>query len=294
MIKRSHIRAFLAVVEAGSFTHGATRVRVTQPTLSATIADLERLVGNALFIRHRRQVRLTDAGGRFLPVARDLERGFRAADNFGREGGDDWPNLKLGTIRSVSGAMLQSLAAVLAADFGVELVEGSDSELRAALGSGRIHMALTLLRPGEAGAHVRPLLTEPYHMLVAADHRLAGGGEVAPDELAAEIMIARRSCELLDVTSRFFSQRGVRPRFALRSESDDRCLRMVAAGVGITTAPLSLAIRGTVPVRVTGYDYSRQLGLLIDPAWLAEPEVAARMDNALKGTSFPFPALAGG
>lgn len=294
MIKRSHIRAFLAVVEAGSFTHGATRVRVTQPTLSATIADLERLVGSALFIRHRRQVRLTDAGGRFLPVARDLERGFRAADNFGREGGDDWPNLKLGTIRSVSGAMLQSLGRALAGNFGIELVEGSDSELRAALGSGRLHAALTLLRPGEAGPHIRPLLAEPYRMLVATDHRLAGGEEVAPDELAAEIMIARRSCELLDVTSRFFSRRGVRPRFALRSDSDDRCLRMVAAGIGITTAPLSLAIAGTVPVRVTGYDFSRELGLVVDADWLGEPDVAERLENALKDQTFSLPVAPSG
>ncbi|WP_081944766.1 LysR family transcriptional regulator [Sphingopyxis sp. MWB1] len=279
MIKRSHIHAFLAVVEAGSFTHAATRVRVTQPTLSAAIADLERLVGAILFIRNRRQVRLTEAGGRFLPIARELERGFRSADAFGRDGGDDWPTLKLGAIRSVSGEMLQSLAEKLADDFGIELIEGSDSELRAALGNGRIHAALTLLRPGEAGPQIKPLIAEPYVMLVAAGHRLAGGGEVAPDELAAETMIARRSCELLDVTSRFFTRHGVRPRFALRSESDDRCLRMVAAGVGITTAPLSLAIDGTVAVRVRGYDYSRHLGLLIDPNWLSETEGGARLEK---------------
>src|SRR3546814_2802914 len=75
-------------------------------------------------------------------------------------------------------------------------------------------------------------------MLIAADHPLAGRGQVTPEELAAETMIARRSCEFLDATSRFFTQHRVRPRFALRSDSDDRCIRMVAAGIGITTAPL--------------------------------------------------------
>ena len=68
MIKRSHVRQFLAVVDAGSFTQAAARMRVTQPTLSLGIADLERLVGAQLIVRDRRHLRLTEAGGRFLPV----------------------------------------------------------------------------------------------------------------------------------------------------------------------------------------------------------------------------------
>src|SRR3546814_7538891 len=58
MIKRSHIRQFLAVVDAGSFTHAAQHIRVTQPALSTGVAELERLVGTQLFIRSRRQIRL--------------------------------------------------------------------------------------------------------------------------------------------------------------------------------------------------------------------------------------------
>src|SRR3546814_17086811 len=83
MIKRSHIRQFLAVVDAGSFTQAAQHIRVTQPALSIGVAELERQVGAPLFIRSRRQIRLTEAGGRFLLIARHLERGFRAADGLG-------------------------------------------------------------------------------------------------------------------------------------------------------------------------------------------------------------------
>ncbi len=281
MIKRSHIRQFLAVVDVGSFTRAAQQIRVTQPALSTGIADLERLVGAPLFIRNRRQIRLTEAGGRFLPIARDLERGFRAADGFGRAEESDKPLLRLGAIRSVPGAFFQTLAALLAGDFGLEIGENGDSELRTAIHAGRLHMALVPLRQGERGPDVVPLYEEPYVMFVAADHRLAGQGEVAPEALASETMIARRSCELLDATSRFFTRHRVRPRFALRSDSDDRCLRMVAAGVGITTAPASLAIDGIVPIGVSGYDYRRELGLIIDPAWAAQPEMAQRLARTL-------------
>lgn len=281
MIKRSHIRQFLAVVDAGSFTGAAQQIRVTQPALSTGVADLERLVGAPLFIRNRRQIRLTEAGGRFLPIARDLERNFRAADGFGRAEESDKPVLKLGTIRSVAGELFQSIAALLARDFAIEISENSDSELRAAIHAGRLHMALVPLRAGEREAHVVSLYQEPIVMFVPAAHPLAGQGEVPPEQLAPETMIARRSCEFLDATSRFFTRHRVRPRFALRSDSDDRCLRMVAAGVGITTAPASLAMDGIVPIKVAGYDFRRELGLLIDPAWRGQPEMDQRLARTL-------------
>lgn len=282
MIKRAHIRQFLAVVDAGSFTQAAARIRVTQPALSSGIAELEKLVGTPLFIRNRRQIRLTEAGGRFLPIARDLERGFRVADDFGRDSDRQEAELKLGVIRSTPGAFLQAVVTALRPGFAIELIENSDSELRAALGNGRINMALVPLRSGERGDHVMPLYAEPLAMFIAADHPLAGRIEVGPEELAAETMIARRSCEFLDGTSRFFTRHGVRPRFALRSESDERCLRMVAAGIGITTAPVSLAIEGIVPLKVAGYDFRRELGLILDPAWRVLPEVALRLTHALE------------
>lgn len=273
MIKRTHIRQFLAVVDEGSFTRAAQRIRVTQPALSTGIADLERLVGAPLFIRNRRQIRLTEAGGRFLPIARDLERGFRAADGFGRAGEVDRPALRLGTIRSVPAEFLQSVATLLARAFALEISEGDDAGLRANVQDGRLHMALVPLRAGEGAPHAVPLYEEPLAMFVAVDHVLAGQAEVQPEALASETMIARRSCEYLDATSRFFTRHRVRPRFSLRSDSDERCLRMVAAGVGITTAPVSLAIDGIVPLRVRGYDFRRELGLLLSPAWRGPADI---------------------
>ncbi|WP_428333806.1 LysR family transcriptional regulator [Novosphingobium sp.] len=262
MIKRHHIRQFLGVADAGSFVQAAARLHITQPSLSAGIAELERLVGTRLFVRNRRLVRLTEAGGTFLPIARDLERGFRAADSFGRGVVPDWPTLRLGTIRTIAAGDLRRVVEPLLGAYGVEVIEGNDHDLRGNLANGRIACALTLLRDGEGV----PLWEEPYRMFVAAGHRLAQAGEVAPEDLASEIMIARRACEVLEDTSRFFTSAGVRPRFALRSESDERCMAMVAAGLGITTAPVSLEIAGTVAIDVAGYAFSRRIGLLCDPA----------------------------
>jgi DNA-binding transcriptional LysR family regulator len=78
-----------------------------------------------------------------------------------------------------------------------------------------------------------------------------GRATLDPAELASDTMIARRSCELLAETSRFFTQRGVRPRFLLRSANDDRCMAMVRAGMGVTTAPDRSVAKAWSPCRST-------------------------------------------
>jgi DNA-binding transcriptional LysR family regulator len=279
MIKRSHVRQFLAVTDTGSFTQAASRLRVTQPTLSLGIKELERLAKARLFVRDRRRVRLTEAGARFLPIARELERSFREADRFGEQEAVEWPQLRLGLIRSLAPALLEAVVATLSAEFTIELIEGTDAELRAALSNGRVHLALGLLRDGEPPDQAIALWEEPYAMLVGTAHRIARSPLTPPADLGQEIMIARRSCELLEETSRFFTRHQVRPRFALRSDSDERCLRMVAAGIGITTAPLSLAAADTVPVRIGGYDYRRTVGLRPDRRW--RQEAGERFERAL-------------
>lgn len=270
MIKRTHVRQFLSLVDAGTFTAAAARLGVTQPTLSLGVAELERLAGARLFVREQRRVRLTEAGARFLALARRTEREFRGLDQFEASApAPPAPLLRMGTIRSVGSGTLGAIIATLARHFRIDLIEGTDAELRAGLDAGRIDLALTLHRAGEAGGQVPLLPAEPYRLMVAQGHRLAGRRQVAPEDVAGETMIARRSCEILRETSQFFTARGIRPPFALRSDNDERCLALVAAGAGVTTAPVSLIVPGIVGLALEGYDFVRMLGLVGERGWLA-------------------------
>ena len=79
------IEAFVAVAETGSFTAAGERVNLTQSTISQQIKALEEELGEALFLRGKRQAQLTEAGERLLPHARlmlgaldDIASSFRA------------------------------------------------------------------------------------------------------------------------------------------------------------------------------------------------------------------------
>jgi DNA-binding transcriptional LysR family regulator len=65
-------RTFLAIAAHGSFLEAATRLHVTQSTVSARIQHLETDLGAKLFVRNRAGASLTPAGRRFLQHAKTL------------------------------------------------------------------------------------------------------------------------------------------------------------------------------------------------------------------------------
>jgi len=66
------VRTFLAVVANGSFLEAATRLHVTQSTVSTRIQGLETYLGATLFIRNRSGAKLTPAGKRFVQHAKSI------------------------------------------------------------------------------------------------------------------------------------------------------------------------------------------------------------------------------
>jgi DNA-binding transcriptional LysR family regulator len=66
------VRAFVTTAEQLHFGRAAQRLFLTQQALSKRIRQLERSLGEPLFVRGTRGVELTSAGHRFLPHARQL------------------------------------------------------------------------------------------------------------------------------------------------------------------------------------------------------------------------------
>src|SRR5262249_59284613 len=67
-VELRHLRYFVAVADAGTFTHAAELLFIAQPTLSQQIRRLGQIVGAALLDRRREGVRLTAARPPPLPA----------------------------------------------------------------------------------------------------------------------------------------------------------------------------------------------------------------------------------
>lgn len=83
------LRYFLAVADTGSVTAAARAVHVAQPSVSRQLRALEHELGVRLFVRGTGPMRLSAAGRRFRPIARDLvTRADRAREVMGADDGD--------------------------------------------------------------------------------------------------------------------------------------------------------------------------------------------------------------
>ena len=71
-VELRHLRYFVAVAEARTFTEAAQRMFIAQPTLSQQLRRLEDIVGTRLLHRGRDGVRLTTAGAVLLEASRAI------------------------------------------------------------------------------------------------------------------------------------------------------------------------------------------------------------------------------
>ncbi|WP_238120919.1 MULTISPECIES: LysR family transcriptional regulator [unclassified Xanthobacter] len=264
MIDQYQLRYFLAVAELGNFTRAANRVGVTQPTLSAGIAKLEEKLGNRLFERNKRSVTLTPSGSRFLIRARRIAAEFDLAVQE-LKGTSEPRVLRFGILSTVPTAIVERLVLLHARRQSTETLEifdGSERDLIDRLDRGRLDVALTVLRPHHARFRCAPLVTERYLLVLPLDHRLAEADCIHAEQLAGDRMVVRRHCEAMAEISRFFTQKGVRPHFALKTDSDERMLSLVRSGMGVGMMPESFQSEAVRFVRLFDFDLQREIGLL--------------------------------
>jgi len=282
MIDHYMLRYFLAVAEIGNFSRAAKHVNVTQPTLSAGIAKLERLLGVRLFDRDKQRVALTPAGSRFLVRARRIAAEYALA----LQECQHVPELRLlrvGVLVTIPTAIIEHIIARHrgnSANEVLEIVEGSERDLAERLDRGRIDIALTVVRPQHSRFRPETLRSERYMMVLPQGHALANLDTVQAEQLAGDRMVVRRHCEALPEISRFFTEHGVRPRFVLKTTSDERMLAVVCAGAGIGMMPESFHDPRVRFVRVVDFDLQREVGILYSAGC-----------DALRYDASPFVAL---
>ncbi len=153
---------FVAVAEEANFTRAAERIRVAQPAVSAQIGRLERELGQQLFDRSRRVVRLTAAGEAALPCAR---RALRAVADV-RTAVDDVGDLvrgsvTIGTVTAHNMNMPALLAAFHSAHPAVEITLGTDDSdaLIDGVQSGRLDLAIASVGSDEVPAGLAVAVT---------------------------------------------------------------------------------------------------------------------------------------
>ena len=158
--------------------------------------------------------------------------------------------LVLGCFHAISAFTLPGLFSRLSAEhpeMEVQLIEGDQSRLHAALASGEAELAL-LYDLGLAEGLEQEVLSElqPY-ALMSAGHRLAQKGSLMPEDFVGQPMILLNTPPSPDYFVSLLRDQGVEPKVALRSDAIETVRGMVGHGLGIS-------LLATRPVTEASYD----------------------------------------
>lgn len=208
------VRAFVVTAGTLHFGRAAERLGTSQQALSKRIARLEDLLEVRLFEREG-GTRLTEAGERFLPAAREaLAAGERAIAMVTGTGPvvriDTWGHL-YSPMRTVALAV-EALGAVhLEPGPGRDWPSVAQALLRGDtdLGFGRVH---PLPGGGDARLTRRLVRLEPVDAVVGAAHRLAGAASLRPAELRDSVLWCPAELNRLDFLRRFADEFGITRR----------------------------------------------------------------------------------
>jgi LysR family hydrogen peroxide-inducible transcriptional activator len=240
----------VAVADELSFRRAAERCHVSQPSLSAQLAQLEEGLGARLFERDRRRVLLTAAGRGLVDRARGL---LVEADDLveaGKRAGNPLAGtLRVGVIPTIAPYLLPSATPKLRARFPLLLLawrEDKTANLLAGLETGEIDAALLALEAGVGDVEREVIARDPFVLAARPEHPLGKKNTPiqASDLRGAEVL-------LLDDGHCFRDQAlevcaTARAREAeFRATSLMTLVQMVAGGSGVTLLPaLSLATEG--------------------------------------------------
>ena len=244
------LRIFVAAAETGSTTLAASSLGLSQPSVSLAVAELEKVLGLQLFVRHHaRGVSLTAAGTDVLREARKLIVQVNELEVMASALGNDLRGpLKIGCLPYLVPRYLPSIIAGFSKehpDIELTFVEGDQELLIGALMSGDIKTALSynIGLPNTIAA--QPLHDLPPYLIVSEGHRFARQKRVKLAALADDPVILLDLPISRDYYSAIFSQKRITPNIRFRTTSVEAVRSLVANGLGYSILNHRPAIRQT-------------------------------------------------
>src|SRR5262245_49307846 len=272
-MEMSQLRTFRAVAEALNFTRAAERLHLTQSAVSHQIKALEEELGEPLFIRAKRGVKLSQAGKIALEyVERILDETEAMRERIsGRE------RSPTGRVRVA--AATQAFVYLFAPLFesfmdshhGIDLAfrtTVSTEQTVADILNGTADVGFASVAVYSPNLQVTKLFEDELLLVVGNDHQLAKKRVVTVEEIHKEkLILFERGASIRRATDNFFDQIGMRPELALESNDTYFIKRMVERGLGASLLP-AWSVRDEVlngklaQLQISGHRLRRSVSLV--------------------------------
>ncbi len=239
------LELFLRVLELGSINRAAGELRLSQPSVSRRLIELEREVGTPVVIRTPQGIRPTDAGLLLAQRARPILRQLNLLKD----------EVSQKASAQVTLAVPFSLRQVLTVPFTVEtaktqphvrlrLFEGMNNQIRAMMEEGLVDAAIVVSTERvPASFEARPLVSEPLFLVGSKATRLKIDTPVPLSRLSSiELILPARPNAIRAHLENAMRRGGFSYRGRIEAETLTLCVELTRRGLGYTTLPASALV----------------------------------------------------
>lgn len=278
MFTVKQMRYFDALATHLHFRKAAETVFVSQPALSAQIAEMENLAGNPVFERTNKRVRLTELGQTLWPRIKLILQEIRALEELTvQKSGILQSRLRLGIIPTIAPYLLPELIQSLKKQYPalkLELREALTDRLFEELRNGELDAVIAAMPVHDPHLTSQHLFNDRFLIATSTNNRDVLPSPLTQGDAALEklLLLEEGHC-LRDQALEVCALPRERTLVNFGATSMATLLQMVSSDMGLTLIP-EIAIRSEVPnkririVPFSGVSPQRQIGLF----WRARTE----------------------
>lgn len=237
----NYLHYFSVLAELEHYTMAASRLGISQPSLSSAIRNLEKDLGGVkLFEKKGRNIRLTEEGIYYQARVNAALEELYMASRILKNSKDDAPIVvRVGFISGVlQGRLAKEIVTFLKEDSRVrfQLTESSSESLIELVRQEKIDMAIVDAMDRDANLHFKKLRQRDFYVALPEDHPFAQRDELDP----REVMYLPQVVFNYDVRNSFREWASGYPTdesVVCQVNTVQAAIDLVAAGVGIAFIP---------------------------------------------------------
>jgi len=261
------LQAFIAIADHGSFMDAAKAMNLSQTALSHRIGKFETELGLPLFIRTTRKLSLSKEGLALLPRARraldDLENALTELKHRGQLKQLD---LTMCCVPSLASSVLADVLHAFSASMPqvrLRVLDGYARTIAAQVNGGEAEFGLVVRQGTHYELEFRPLVTEHFVAVCAADHPLATETSVTWERLQDYVLVGNT------VINQALGPASLLNSWTYRVENISTAVSFVKQGLGVTLVPAfeqsQPGYLGLRSLAVTNPEVTRQVGFVTRP-----------------------------
>ncbi len=247
---------FVTIYESGSLSAASKNKFVAQPSISASLKQLEHSLSTRLFVRHARGVQATHAGEQLYPLAKQLLGQATAIRDVFRTDTTKKP-FRLGLIKGLGVARMS--------DFLGRFTRSVDSLELTLVSQDEPCQARIISRDLQLNNEkFVPMWQDDYQLAIPLDHALGLTERVNIMDLQDVAFVQRSPCEGWDYLKKKMNIANVRIDTRAKIQTIEYALGLVKAGLGCAFIPVSDTIVKDTNIHfkpITDLSISREIGL---------------------------------